>query len=200
MNPPDLRICFIGDSYVQGIGDDECLGWAGRLCALARRTGNNLTYYNLGVRRETSTDILHRWQLECAPRLLPSTENYVVFSFGANDVSLVNGQRRVSEGQTLENLRTVLGTARTHYRTLMVGPPPAADADHNQRLAALSLHMDSAATELGVPYITILPALLDDPIWCQEVRDHDGAHPRTAGYARLAEIVLASRHWWFGNR
>jgi lysophospholipase L1-like esterase len=65
----DIRICFVGDSYVQGTGDDECLGWAGRLCASARRAGHNITYYNLGVRRETSTDITRRWLAECEPRL-----------------------------------------------------------------------------------------------------------------------------------
>jgi acyl-CoA thioesterase-1 len=60
MNAPDIRICFIGDSYVHGTGDDDCLGWAGRLCAAARRAGHNVTYYNLGVRRETSADIACR--------------------------------------------------------------------------------------------------------------------------------------------
>lgn len=27
----DLRICFLGDSFVAGVGDPRCLGWAGRL-------------------------------------------------------------------------------------------------------------------------------------------------------------------------
>ena len=25
-----MRICFFGDSFVNGTGDDECLGWVGR--------------------------------------------------------------------------------------------------------------------------------------------------------------------------
>ena len=199
MNKPDIRICFFGDSYVQGTGDDECLGWAGRLCAGARRAGYNITYYNLGVRRETSTDIARRWLAECEPRLLPATDNYVVFSFGANDLSLVDGQQRVSEADTLANLRALLDSASNRYRTLVVGPPPAADADHNARLAHLSERMCDVTIRLGVPYVAALPALIDDRIWLDEVRDNDGAHPRAAGYARLARVVAASGAWWFGK-
>jgi lysophospholipase L1-like esterase len=200
MASPDIRICFLGDSYVQGTGDDECLGWTGRLCASARRAGHDITYYNLGVRRETSTDIARRWLAECEPRLLPATDNYVVFSFGANDTSLVDGQQRVSEDDTIANLHAVLDNARTRYRTLMVGPPPAADADHNARLARLSERMRDAAIRLAVPYVATLPTLIDDRIWLNEVRDNDGAHPRAAGYARLARIVAASGAWWFGKQ
>ena len=199
MNANDIRICFIGDSYVQGTGDDECLGWTGRLCASARRAGHNITYYNLGIRRETSTDIARRWLAECEPRLLPASENYLVFSFGANDVSLVDDQQRVCEDDTIANLHAMLVNARTRYRTLMVGPPPADDADHNARLARLSERMCDVAGRLGVPYVATLPALVDDRIWLDEVRDNDGAHPRAAGYARLARIVAASGAWWFGK-
>lgn len=56
----DIRICFVGDSFVNGIGDERALGWAGRLCAAANARGVPVTYYNLGVRRNTSKDILLR--------------------------------------------------------------------------------------------------------------------------------------------
>jgi len=196
----DIRICFLGDSYVQGTGDEECLGWAGRLCAHARHAGHNITYYNLGVRRETSVDIARRWLAECEPRLLPISENYVVFSFGANDVSLIDGQRRVAEDETLAHLQTMLQAAKKRYRVLMVGSPPAADDEHNRRLGHLSGRMERVASEQDIPWIATLPALINDVSWRNEVRGHDGAHPRAAGYARLARLVAASSHWWFGDR
>jgi hypothetical protein len=28
-----IRICFFGDSIVNGTGDDACLGWVGRICS-----------------------------------------------------------------------------------------------------------------------------------------------------------------------
>lgn len=199
MNCPDIRICFIGDSYVQGTGDDDCLGWVGRLCASARSAGHNLTAYNLGVRRESSTDIARRWLTECEPRLRPGTENYVVFSFGANDVTQVEGRQRVSEDGTLDNLRTLLDVASTRYHTLVVGSPPAADPEHNARLSQLSERMCEVTVELGVPYVATFPILIDDRTWLDEVRGNDGAHPRAAGYTRLAQIVAASGAWWFRN-
>jgi hypothetical protein len=50
-----------------------------------------LTAYNLGVRRQTSGDILGRWLSECGPRLLAGCESRVVFSFGTNDTTLEGG-------------------------------------------------------------------------------------------------------------
>ena len=62
----DIRICFVGDSLVNGAGDPECLGWTGRICAGARGDGYDVTYYNLGVRGQTSADIASRWHEETA--------------------------------------------------------------------------------------------------------------------------------------
>jgi lysophospholipase L1-like esterase len=50
----DVRVCFLGDSFVAGVGDPHCLGWAGRLAALSHARGLLLTVYNLGVRRDTT--------------------------------------------------------------------------------------------------------------------------------------------------
>jgi lysophospholipase L1-like esterase len=197
MNANDLRICFVGDSYVNGTGDPDCLGWAGRVSAAARRTGHDLTYYNLGVRRETSVDIARRWLAECERRLPTTTQNHVVFSFGANDVALDNGARRVPEDTTLDNLRTILNAARIRYRTLMIGPPAAPDETHNARLARLSERMSEAAAEVSVPYLALFLQTVNDASWMEEVRNNDGAHPRAAGYARIAELVETWPAWWF---
>ncbi len=69
-----LRICFIGDSFVNGTGDPTCLGWTGRICAAAIARGHDVTHYNLGIRRQTSTDIQARWQEEVSLRLPPTPE------------------------------------------------------------------------------------------------------------------------------
>jgi hypothetical protein len=57
-----MRICFIGDSLVNGVGDPTGLGWVGRVATAARRRGHDITAYNLGIRRDTSGDIAVRWQ------------------------------------------------------------------------------------------------------------------------------------------
>ena len=66
-----IRVCFFGDSFVNGTGDDACLGWVGRACAAGRRNGMDLTCYNLGIRGDTSADVLRRWEHEARARLAP---------------------------------------------------------------------------------------------------------------------------------
>ena len=89
----DHRVCFIGDSFVQGTGDPERLGWTGRV--LRTPAWREVTGYNLGVRRDTSADIARRWQAECAARLPYGIDSAgVVFHFGTNDTTVENGALR----------------------------------------------------------------------------------------------------------
>jgi acyl-CoA thioesterase-1 len=74
----DLDVCFIGGSFVAGVGDPEHLAWAGRLGARSSRAGCPLTAYSLGVRRQTSRDVSHRWLLECQQRLPETADGRVV--------------------------------------------------------------------------------------------------------------------------
>lgn len=55
-----VQLCFVGDSFVAGIGDETALGWTGRLTARQAATGNPVTAYNLGIRGNTSADIAAR--------------------------------------------------------------------------------------------------------------------------------------------
>ena len=43
----DLRICFVGDSFVNGTGDETKLGWTGRLCAALEANNPELRNYVL---------------------------------------------------------------------------------------------------------------------------------------------------------
>ena len=120
-----LRLCFVGDSFVNGTGDPACLGWAGRLCVAAQQQGHEITYYNLGIRRQTSQDIADRWQEEVAARLPTECEGRIVFSFGVNDTTVEDGKERVTLAESLEHTRRILLAARQCFPTLMVGPPPS---------------------------------------------------------------------------
>ena len=50
----------------------------------------------------------------------------------------------------------------------------------------------------GVPYVSVLPVLLQSESWMQQVRAGDGSHPAAAGYTELADLVRP--HWraWLG--
>lgn len=194
-----MRICFLGESFVNGSGDPDCLGWTGRICVNAHKKGHDITYYNLGVRRETSTELRNRWLREVSYRLPKEYDGRVVFSFGVNDTTIENGKTRVALTQSIANLRSILSEAQSLYPVLMVSPPPCAEQEQNQRIANLAQEFALVCDELNVPYLNVFPILEKSNIWIDEAKNYDGAHPRSQGYAEFAQIVDKWDAWlnWF---
>ncbi|RYG67476.1 lipase [bacterium] len=197
MPSPDTRICFIGDSFVNGACDPEFLGWTGRVCAAAARAGHTITHYNLGIRRDTSVDIAARWQTEVGQRLNSQFDSRLVFSFGANDTTFEAGAQRLDREASLHHARQILGAARELYPCLWIGPPPVAEATHNQRSSHLCAAFELLAAELKVPYLPVLQTLSNSKTWMEEVISGDGAHPQAGGYREMARLVQAWPAWWF---
>lgn len=195
----DIRIAFLGDSFVNGTGDETALGWAGRLCAWANRE-HALTYYNLGVRRDSSANLLARWQAECASRLPPGCDARLVISCGVNDTVMEAGRLRVPPQASRANLRQLLEQSQTRYRVLLVGPPPIDDAEQNTRIESLARVYAMEAERLRIPYIDLFADLRGDSVYLAEVAANDGAHPRSSGYEKMARLIAASPEWWFHNR
>ena len=177
-----MRICFIGDSFVHGTGDDACLGWVGRVCAALRQQGHDLTSYNLGIRRDTSADIRQRWQREAQLRLPPEHDGRLVFSFGANDCCLDDAGLgvRVPHGESIANARDILAAAKAWLPTLMVGPLPVGDRDVDTRVAALSAAFAPVCASIGVPYLEVFPVAAVSAAWVSEAAAGDGSHPTWA--------------------
>lgn len=192
----DIRICFAGDSFVNGTGDETALGWAGRLCRDAYARDIPVTYYNLGVRRDTSRDLLRRLEAECGPRLPADCDGRIVLCCGVNDTMWEAGATRVPFDESLANLGEMLAFA-ARYSCVVVGPPPVDDDAHNRRIAALSQAFAEAASRRGIPFVDLFAPLIDDAEYRRAVRHGDGAHPNSAGYERIAELVASSPGWWF---
>jgi len=198
-----MRICFIGDSFVHGTGDDTCLGWVGRVGAAIRQQGRDLTCYNLGIRRDTSADIQQRWRREALLRLPPEHDGRLVFSFGANDCCLDDAGRnvRVSHAESILNARDILTTARAWLPTLMVGPLPVGDRDVDTRVAVLSAALAPLCASVGVPYIEVFHVAAASAAWTSEAAAGDGTHPNAQGYAIVSEVIQRWPTWqaWYGS-
>ncbi|MDP9407827.1 MAG: GDSL-type esterase/lipase family protein [Actinomycetota bacterium] len=193
----DLRVCFLGDSFVAGVGDPEHLGWVGRVAARTNRGGQPLTAYGLGVRRETSRDVLGRWRRECAPRLPAGSACGVVVSFGVNDTTHEGGAVRVPPPQSAAHLARLLeGVATAGWRVLVVGPPPVRDRQQAERILALDAVFGTVCADADVAYVSVVEALLDSRVWMHEVAGGDGAHPGAAGYQELADLVWPAWQAW----
>ncbi len=191
-----MRICFIGDSFVQGTGDPDMLGWPGRICATAARRGHDMTCYNLGVRGNTSTDILKRWRAEAEARTVAGQDTRLVFSFGVNDTKDDEAGKRIIDGaQSVAQARGILTAARTWQPTLMIGPAPVADQARNARAAELCRTFAGLCKELDVSYLAVLGDLRDSSPWMDEAQSNDGVHPRAGGYNAFATLVESWNAW-----
>lgn len=195
----DIRICFVGESFVNGTGDRTYLGWTGRLCADLAQQGHLVTHYNLGIRRETSTELLARWQPECDRRLPAGCDNRIVFCFGVNDTTLASGTTRVELEQSIQNAQQILKVAQENYAVLMISPAAISDSNQNSRIQTLSQRFAQLCGELNIPYLDIFTPLSQSEIWLQEVAAGDRYHPDAGGYAEFAQIVQNWSVWkhWF---
>ena len=128
-----IGMCFVGDSYVAGFGDPKALGWVSRVVARTPHTGIDLATYNLGVRGQSSTDVLGRWQREAEVRWISCNERRLVVSFGLNDIA-----QGMTTARSRLNLANILDDASSSATaTYVVGPAPTIDVETNERLQVL---------------------------------------------------------------
>jgi lysophospholipase L1-like esterase len=190
-----MRICFIGDSLVAGTGDPQFLGWVGRICIAAEARGHDLTNYNLGIRGNTSAQILARWRSEAEARFVRDQDCRLVFSFGVNDTKDVDGRRIVTPEGAVAQAREILVAARGWLPTLMIGPPPIGDEGRNERIGDLSRRLETLCREIALPYLACFEPLRMSKIWLPAVNDGDGVHPVAAGYDEWARLIEAWPEW-----
>jgi lysophospholipase L1-like esterase len=187
-------LMFFGDSHTVGVGDEEGLGWTGRLLAAALGEGIPTTSYNLGVGGETSAEVAARWRAEARPRL-PRADGdaRVVLAFGVNDVTLEDESRRCTQEQSLLSLEEVLlGAQALGLRRFVIGPAPIDDDAANDSIAELSYAYRMLCARHRVPFVPLVEELRDNESWRGSIAAGDGCHPGAAGYAEIARLVLAA--------
>ena len=155
------------------------------------------TCYNLGVRRDTSADVLVRWQREAMARLPPEHDGRLVFSFGANNCCPGEdiGGVRVAPGRALTNAEAILTAAVAWRPTLMVGPLPICDIAVDRRIRHLSDDFASLCARLRVPYLDVFDLVAASDIWAREIVAGDGVHPNEGGYAVIGDAVENWAGW-----
>lgn len=192
MARPDLRICFIGDSFTLGTGDDDGLGWAGRVHAVERGRGIDLTSYNLGVRGQTGAEIAGRAPREISERIAGKGDRQaVVILFGTNDIRL---DRPVEESATaMESLvRWSLGQG---FAVFAVGCPHAAEPELDALRALRNVNLEETVRRLGAPFLDIRERVADWSPWHRGAMEGDGIHPGAEGYAAVAAVFASWSPW-----
>lgn len=185
--PRDVAMVFLGASMVAGVGDPKGQGWVSRVVGRTHHPDLELTPYNLGVRGDTSADVLGRWKNECGPRWRGRSEKRLVISVGTNDAA---------SGVTLArhrlNLANILDDAASAgIGTFVVSPPPTDDDELNTKLDVLVEAQADVCSRREVPFVDCYRPLLGHEQWRTDLASSRVAHhPGQAGYGLIAWLVL----------
>jgi lysophospholipase L1-like esterase len=182
----DVGVCFVGDSLTTGYGDPKALGWVGRVVARSQHADLDLTAYNLGIRGQSSAEVMARWRAECTPRWSGRQERRLVVAVGANDLAggLTTARSRLNLANILDEA-TAAGIA-----CFVVGLTPTVDAELNTRLDALHQAQADVCARREVPYVDCFRPLAGHDQWLTDLVSGDGVHPGQAGYGLVAWLVL----------
>lgn len=185
--PRDVALVFIGASMVAGLGDPKGQGWVSRVVGRTQHPDLELTAYNLGVRGDTSGDVLARWRTECPPRWSGRSEKRLVVSVGANDAAT-----GVSLARHRLNLANILDDASSSgIGTFVVSPPPSDDDELNGKLDVLVESQADVCARRAVPFVDCFRPLLGHEQWQSDLAaSRVPHHPGQAGYGLIAWLVL----------
>ncbi|GAA2745479.1 hypothetical protein GCM10009868_27100 [Terrabacter aerolatus] len=183
----DVGMVFLGASLTAGYGDPKGLGWVGRVVARTQHPDLDLTAYNLGVRGNTSGDIVSRWASECHPRWKGRTERRLVLNVGTNDV--LTG---MTMARSRLNLANVLDEAtNAGIGVFVVGLTPTLDVEMNRKIEALAEAQADVCSRRGITYVDCFRPLATHDQWMADLAaSPDRAHPGQAGYGLIAWLVL----------
>lgn len=183
----DVGMVFVGASLTAGYGDPKGLGWVGRVVARTQHPDLDLTAYNLGVRGNTSGDVVARWGAECHPRWRGRTERRLVLNVGANDV-----MTGMTMARSRLNLANVLDEAtNAGIGVFVVGLTPTLDDELNRKIEALAEAQADVCSRRGITYVDCYRPLATHDQWMADLAaSPDRAHPGQAGYGLIAWLVL----------
>ncbi len=185
--PRDLALVFLGASLVAGVGDPKGQGWVTRVVGRTQHPDLTVNAYNLGVRGDTSAELLERWASEVPRRWAGRSERRLVVSVGTSDIL-----RGVTLARHRLNLANLLDDATSRgVSTFVVSPPPSDDDELNSRLEVLVDAQADVCARRSVPFVDCYAPLLGHDQWRTDLAASAVPHhPGQAGYGLIAWLVL----------
>jgi lysophospholipase L1-like esterase len=196
-----FAICAFGDSIVHGRGDNLDRGWAGRLRKYFEAKDYYNVFYNLGIPGDTSTELLKRFQTECAARMQKKHESdrfVVLVGIGLNDSRYVDkiGNAQTEPELFRENVLRLVEIAKKYTAEIVfVGLTPVDEKltnpyettyFFNERVEEFNNIIRSCCADLDVLFVDLFNEMkkLDYPALLG-----DGVHPSPAGYEKMYDII-----------
>nr|WP_321455004.1 GDSL-type esterase/lipase family protein [uncultured Cohaesibacter sp.] len=208
------RVCFVGASNIEGMGDEDGLGWPLRLWQKYKGTDNEFVCYNLGIRGQTMNQFLKRAEHECEQRFHRTSHPIIVLGTGANDLSRFAegefaGKPRTPQTSLLRTFRALLSELSSIATLLVIGPP-VIDADRmpfkmaklptldfrNEDIETFSQIYQDICCEANIPFFNLYAALSQNQLYGRSLKAGvDGLHPTGLGYQEIAEHIRAWDAW-----
>jgi lysophospholipase L1-like esterase len=204
--PTPLKVIAIGDSVIYGYGDPIGGGWVERLRRhwMSLDNGGHILY-NLGVRGDGVTQVLHRLDHEYSVRgeLRNKYPDLIIISVGVNDSARLgrpNGKQFTPEEDFQKKIETLLDVAQSLSNVVFVGMVPVdqtkmpfldclyynhADQEHYKEITIESCR------QRHIPYLDIFKQWQNQrEDWIKARLSPDGLHPNTRGYQNLFETII----------
>ena len=178
---------FFGDSITLGVNDTEQPGgFVSRLALLGAASGAYslppATFYNLGARRQTLSQIEARFEQEYTARLMPGIRSRLAFCTGTVDLAGDADPVRLSR-----DVLRLVARAREIAPTLFICPFPVKNETVSAAIATYGLLAEQACSSVNVPCINLYQQLQKDGFVSLLT---DAVHPGPAGNALIARLLL----------
>ena len=185
---------FFGDSLTQGVNDALMPGgWVSRLAVMAHEAGlcpiPRATFYNLGARRHSTANITARWRSELDNRLIPGMVPRLVFCTGVVDMAAPGGGQPADPTLAAAQMDKLLAEAAGVAPTMVISPPPVADATASDRIGHLGKLQQQLCASRGIAFAQVYELLANTTDYMNDLSD--GLHPGSQGCARMAQTLLA---------
>lgn len=188
-----MRIFFVGDELITGLGDAHGVGWVGRVLA---RTQSDIPIipFQLAMPGENTEGLSARWQSEVLPRFNQHDVHKLVIGLGSHD-----HETGVSLARSRLHLANILDNAqRLNLSCFVVGPPPRRDILPRIQ-ADLSHALGEVCARRGVPYVETYAPLATHEQWNTDMSMSGAYTPHQAGYGLMSWLVLNQGwHQWLG--
>ncbi len=204
------RVCFIGASIIEGMGDEDKLGMPARLALLEAKAGTPFIHYNLGVRGQTIKEISARAISECRARLINPESDFIVFATGSNDFALTEmGIPRTPQHRAMKHFTELVRDLRKFAPLMVFGPTPVDEQKmpflstltgmsfdfKNNDLLKGTEEYQSICSQEEIPFFNMYQALSEDSAYVEGLASNDGLHSTGSGYQAMAHAIYHSPQW-----
>lgn len=145
-------------------------------------------FYNLGTCKNSSKEILARFDNEFSARNLPGSTPFFFLMCGVVDTMKFTDSPYCSLEESKENYTALIHKAKANGQIIAISPSPVANEEQNGRLQEVISVQGKICAENNVPYINIFPSLHNQEF----IGDlKDGVHPSEKGNILMAKAINA---------